>query len=326
MNKSTKVALFTLAISLIVLLLKTKAYYATLSVSVLSDALETVVNVITAMIALIAVKIANEPADEDHPYGHGKLEYFSASVEGGLIFFAALAILFQSVKSFFIVVERGPLLEGNIYLIAASIINLILGFYLVRHGQKSNSEALRASGKHILSDVVTTIGVILGLFLAQITGLVWIDSVVAFLVGLFLLREAYKILRTTISALMDATDMESIKMLATAFNQHRQAEIIDIHNIKTIRAGKFHHIDAHVVVPEFLDVATIHEITHQFEMKVVRDYKYEGEIAFHIDPCAQAYCQQCQLQGCKIRKTDFVMSKTFDQNNLIKGPKSHELI
>ncbi len=321
MNKNSKVALGTLIVSLIVLLLKAKAYYATMSLAVMSDALETVVNVVTALVALAAVKIAAEPADEDHPYGHGKLEYFSASFEGGLILFAALAILYQSIKSFFQPVEFTDILAGNMYLIVATGINIVVGFYLVQHGKKENSEALKASGKHLLSDVVTTFGVLIGLAMVKWTGLDWIDSLIAFMAGLYLAYEAYKILRTTSGALMDAIDPEIITMLANSLNRYRQDEIIDIHNLRMIRSGGFHHIDAHVVVPAYMDVETIHEITHEFELQVVKDYKYDGEIAFHIDPCLQAYCQQCRVKDCSIRKAAFVQEKIFDQTNLIKGPQ-----
>lgn len=321
MNKNTKVALGTLIVSLIVLVLKAQAYYATLSLAVMSDALETVINVVTALIALFAVKVAAEPADEDHPYGHGKLEYFSASFEGGLIFFAALAILYQAVKSFFRPVEFDNIMAGNVYLIAATVINLVAGLYLIQHGKKENSEALKASGKHIMSDVATSVGVLVGLGLVQWTGLDWVDSLIAFAVGLYLMYEAYQILKTTTGALMDAIDPEIISMLANALNNHREDEIIDIHNLRMIRSGGFHHIDAHVVVPSYMDVATVHEVTHEFELKVVKEYKYDGEIAFHIDPCMQAYCQQCHMKGCAIRKAPFAQEKVFDQINLIKGPQ-----
>lgn len=321
MNKNTKVAFGTLIVSLIVLLLKAKAYYVTLSLAVMSDALETVINVVTAIVALVAVKVAAEPADEDHPYGHGKLEYFSASFEGGLIFFAALAILYQAVKSFFQPLEFTDILSGNIYLIAATAINLMVGLYLIRHGQKENSEALKASGKHIMSDVATSVGVLVGLGLVKWTGLAWVDSAIAFAVGLYLMYEAFQILKTTSGALMDAIDPEIITMLANSLNQHREDEIIDIHNLRMIRSGSFHHIDAHVVVPSYMNVETIHEVTHEFELRVVKDYKYDGEIAFHIDPCMQAYCLQCHMKDCSIRKAEFSQEKKFDQTNLIKGPQ-----
>ena len=321
MHANTRVAFITLLISVVVLALKAAAYYATHSLAVMSDAIETVVNVLTAFVALFAVKIAAEPADENHPYGHGKMEYFSASFEGGLIFFAALAILFESFKSFFVPNEKLDVFNGNIYLISSTIINLAVGLYLVNWGKTRNSEALRASGKHILSDVVTTVGVFIGLILVKVTGITWIDGAVGVLVGTFLVSEAFKILQDTSGALMDAVDPASVTLLADIVNRNKSEFVIDIHNVKIIRSGHFHHIDAHVVVPEYLDVATTHELTHQFEDRVVEEYKYDGEIAFHIDPCKRSFCKQCEIADCKIRAADFEKIKTADQFSLIGGPK-----
>lgn len=321
MKKNTQVALITLAISLVVLFLKTKAYYATFSVGVFSDALETVVNVLTAIVALFAVKVAAEPADENHPYGHGKLEYFSAAFEGGLVFFAALAIIFQAAQSVYVSNEQLNAFNGNSYLISATLINLATGVFLLVFGRRENSHALKASGVHLMSDVVTTVGVFAGLVLVNFTGLRWIDSLVAALVGVYLLFEAYKILKSNTDALMDATDLDSVKLLSDVINSNKNKFVIDVHNLKIIRSGNFHHIDAHLVVPEYLDVATAHEITGQFEEKIVSAYKYEGEIAFHVDPCNKAYCKQCEMHDCEIRVQKFEKIKTYTVDDLVKGPQ-----
>ena len=321
MSRNVKVALFTLAVSVVVLAFKTAAYYATHSLAVMSDALETVVNVITAVIALYAVKFAAVPADEDHPYGHGKSEYLSASFEGGLVFFAAFAIIFQSIESFFIPNSQLDVFNGNFYLGVATALNLFTGLYLVSHGKRANSEALRASGKHILSDVATTVGVFAGLIAVKLTGIAWIDSVVGLLVGIYLLWEAYKILRDNAGVLMDAVDLSSLDMLAEVFNHNKVNAVVDIHNVRIIRSGSFHHIDAHVVVPEYLDVATVHELTHDFEHNVVRDYKYDGEIAFHIDPCKQKFCKQCQFAECKIRLFPLDKIKIATKETIVSGPQ-----
>jgi cation diffusion facilitator family transporter len=320
MNRNSKVALYTLAVSLVVLSLKTAAYYSTFSIAVMSDALETVVNVLTAIAAFFAVKFAAAPADEDHPYGHGKSEYLSASFEGGLVFFAALAIIFQSLKSFFIPNDKLDVFNGNVYLIAATLVNLLMGVYLIRYGKRENSEALKASGKHIMSDVITTLGIFVGLALVKITGLNWIDSVVGLIAGCYLLREAYGILRSTANVLMDAVDTSSLDMLADIINKNKIDFVVDIHHVRIIRSGSFHHIDAHVVVPEYLDVATVHEKTHDFETNVVRDYKYDGEIAFHIDPCKQKYCKQCHFLDCKIRQVPFDKIKIATKETITSGP------
>ena len=321
MVTNTRVAFMTLVVSLVVLALKTKAYYESYSLGVMSDALETVVNVLAAFVALLAVKVAAAPADEDHPYGHGKFEYFSAAFEGGLIFFAGVSILFQSLQTFFYGAYELQALNGSYYLIAATFINLSVGLYLKKYGEKQNSEALLASGKHLMSDVLTTVGVLLSLVLVKVTGFIWIDVVVAVTIGLYLFKEAYSILKTTMSALLDAVDTKSLQMLVDLVNQNRVSEIIDVHQTKMIRSGSFHHIDTHVVVPEYMDVATVHRVTDLFEKTIVQQYKYDAEIAFHIDPCQRQYCGQCEMQNCPVRQNQFTGLKKMTVEQIMKGPQ-----
>jgi cation diffusion facilitator family transporter len=188
-------------------------------------------------------------------------------------------------------------------------------------GKRENSQALKASGVHLMSDVVTTVGVFAGLVLVNFTGLRWIDSLVGVIAGAYLLFEAYKILKSNADALMDATDLDSVKLLCEVINNQKNKAVIDVHNLKIIRSGNFHHIDAHLVVPEYLDVATAHEIIGHFENKVVSAYKYEGEIAFHVDPCNKAYCVQCEMLDCQIRVQQFQKTKTYTAEDLVKGPQ-----
>ena len=295
--KSQKAARFSFFVSLVVLALKFFAFYKTQSTGILSDALETIVNVVTAVVAIIVLKYALEPADEDHPYGHGKLEYFSAAFEGGIILFAAFAIIFESIRSIIQGHEIKNLHIGVFYIILASIINGVVGLYLLQVGKNQNSEALKASGAHLLADVKTTAGVIFGLGLYHYTGLKWIDSLIGLLVGLWLGYESIKIIKRNVGGLLDAADVESVRALAQNIQTHLVDGIIDIHNVRIIRSGSFHHIDAHIVVPEFWNAKTVHQTSHQFEKKVVESYKYEGEFAFHTDPCYQKYCRVCTIHS-----------------------------
>jgi cation diffusion facilitator family transporter len=319
-QKNFRIALVSLIVSFVVLFLKTKAYYQTNSVAVLSDALETVVNVITALIALYSVKVAAEPADEDHPYGHGKMEYFSAAFEGGLIFFAALAILFQAVQSFFVTSEIKNIESGFKYLVVATLLNLFTGLYLLFTGKSQKSEALKASGKHILSDVITTLGIFIGLGLVKFTGLTWIDSVLGLIMGFWLGFEAYKILKANSGALLDETDGDALQNLSEVITKNRKPGVIDIHHLRMIRSGNFHHIDAHLVVPQFWDVQQAHVMAHEFEKNVVRDYEYDGEFAFHMDPCQKMYCSVCPVE-CSIRDSKFAGTRELTKDHMIKGPQ-----
>lgn len=307
-------------VSVGVLALKAVAFYSTHSQAVLSDALESIVNVIASLVALWIVHVSNEPADDQHPYGHGKLEYFSAAFEGGLICFAALMIIAESIQSFF----EGQLISnfesGFLYSIIASALNLGLGLYLKYVGTKHHSAALSSSGTHVLSDLWTTVGALIGLGLVWLTGKIWFDSACAILMALYLLSSGYKVVRSAIGGLLDEIDTESLGKLASVIESTRFPGIINIHETRMIRAGRFHHIDAHVVVPEFWDVAEAHHQTTLFEQQVVKEYHLEGEIAFHVDPCLRSYCEQCEFEPCPIRTRAFEKRSKITGQSLTQKP------
>ncbi|HWU44970.1 MAG TPA: cation diffusion facilitator family transporter, partial [Bdellovibrio sp.] len=287
---------------------------------VLSDALESIVNVVASLVALFVIRFAAQPADKDHPYGHGKAEYFSAAFEGGLIFFAALMIIGESIKAI-VDHELPQKLEIGLAVIGlAAFFNLILGIYLKRVGTNHHSEALRASGAHVLSDVYTTVGIMVGLGLVLWTQLTWLDPLIAIGVGLQLAFSGFKIVRESWGGLLDEVDEKSLVDLSQAIEKNRKPGIIDIHHLRIIRAGSFHHVDAHLVVPEYWDVAKVHNETHEFETKVVSDYRFDGEIAFHLDPCKKSYCEICNVENCPIRQVPFKSLRAFTVKGLTEGP------
>lgn len=321
MSTQRKAALISFIVSILVLALKVYAFTQTHSAAILSDALETTVNVLTACVALLVLKYALAPADQEHPYGHGKMEYFSAAFEGGVILFAALAIVFESTRSLFRAHEVHHVNEGMIYILIATAINGVVGVYLLQTGKKNRSETLKASGAHLLADVKTTFGVLLGLFIYKLTNWAWIDSTMGILVGLWLLIESYQIIKKNMAGLLDAVDVEGIKELCERMNRHLESPIIDIHHLRVIRAGNFHHVDAHVVVPEYYDIKTVHELTGRYEKNVMKDCSFDGEFAFHIDPCSQKYCAECAVEKCPIRQSEFKQRINLDYKHVIGDPK-----
>ncbi len=320
-KKRQTAALISVGVSIVVLVWKFKAYYATNSSAVLSDALETVANVITSCAALFAVKVAAAPADENHPYGHGKAEHFSAAFEGGLVFFAGITIIFTSFQHFFSGSQLENIRTGIEYSLIATCFNLFTGFHLLRVGKNENSAALKASGKHLLSDVITTVGVIAGLGLIYFTGQIWIDPALSLMLGSWLIFDAYKIMRINSGALMDEADEHLIEQLACAIDSHKVPGVIDIHNLRMIRSGNFHHIDAHMVVPEFWTIDKVHAMSRDFEKAVVHTYEFDGEFAFHMDPCKQNYCTFCQVEPCVIRKNKFAGLRKMTRSHLKAGPQ-----
>jgi cation diffusion facilitator family transporter len=282
------------------------AYQLTGSTAVLSDALESIVNVVAAVFALGCLAFAGRPADRNHPYGHGKIEYFAAAFEGGLIAFAAILIIYEAVQGFFQPSTLQQLDLGLAITLGAGLVNAALGWFLLRTGRATQSLTLVADGKHVLSDFWTSLGVIFGLLLVRFTGLTWFDPMVAAIVGLNLGWTGFWLVRHAAGGLLDEEDTQLIGKLVRAFDAYRMPGIIRIHHLRAIRYGRFTHVDAHLVVPEYWPVDRAHVLAESFEERVMGACGVEGEIVFHTDPCHRAYCAQCDVMDCPVRQEAFV--------------------
>lgn len=318
-------AYVSLAVGTLLLVVKFAAYYLTHSQAIFSDALESIVNVVAASLALFVIYISAKPADRNHPYGHGKAEYFSSTVEGALISFAAIMIGIESVNALVSGQAIFRIDTGLALIVAAGLANALLGIYLVRLGKSSHSAALVASGKHVLSDFYTSAAVILGLGAVRLTGIKEFDALAALAVAAVLAITGFRLVRDSVHALMDAEDATLVDSIAKAFSANRRPGIIRIHHTRVIRAGNYHHIDAHVVVPEFWNVSTAHEMTAQFEADVIASHDHQGEIHFHIDPCRRVYCHACDLEDCEIRREQFVNLIPFTFEELTSPTEPEEL-
>lgn len=317
-NRAAYISVFA---SCAIFLLKFTAFRLTSSTAILSDALESIVNVIASIVAFFVIRFASQPADDEHPYGHGKAESFSSAFEGGMIFFAAVMIIGEAAKALIFIEPARQLELGLLVVAGASVLNLILGLYLKRIGEKHHSDALKASGAHVLSDVYTTAGVMVGLGLMLWTKLAWFDPAIAILVGLQLAYTGYKIVRESLRVLMDEQDPKVLENLAHALEKNKQVGIIDIHHLRIIRSGHFHHVDAHLVVPEYWDITQVHELTHSYESNVVNDYTFDGELAFHVDPCKKSFCKICVVPNCPVRQFPFEEPRPFTVKSLTEGPR-----
>lgn len=306
-----------LVVSILLLAVKFWGYYMTHSQAVFSDAMETIVNVVTAALSIVVLIYANKPADRDHPYGHGKLEFFSAAFEGGMITFASVLICVQAIQSLWYGSAPRELGLGVAVTVVAGILNAALGLFLYRIGKKNHSSALEASGLHVLSDFWTSVGVVIGLILVVLTDLIWLDPLSALLVGLWLGWTGLKLVRRSAGGLLDEEDRESLQNLADLVDRERPAGIIQVHHVRVIRAGSYHHIDAHAVVPEYWDVSEAHRETDAFEHKLINDYPYSGELHLHVDPCRQAYCRFCEVKDCPIRKHPFERRRKLSIEELV---------
>ena len=304
-NVRLRAALISVGAGAVILGTKFWAYHLTLSTAVLSDALESIVNVVAAVFAIGGVLFAGKPADRSHPYGHGKIEFFSAAFEGGLIAFAAVLVMIQAARGFISGGELKELNRGLLLVIGAGTMNGILGWFLVRTGKKFHSLTLVADGRHVLSDFWTSAGVVVGLLLVRLTGVRLIDPIVAGILGLNLAWTGWKLVRQAAGGLLDEEDAEMVRRLVSAADAGSGSGIIRLHNLRAIRAGRFVHIDAHIIVPMFWDVCRAHDATDAFEQRVIRVCEMKGEIVIHTDPCRQLYCAQCDLPECPVRRDPF---------------------
>jgi cation diffusion facilitator family transporter len=294
-----------LAVSVLLLAAKYQAYLLTGSTAILSDALESIVNVVAAVFGLGGIIFAGRPADRNHPYGHGKIEFFSAAFEGGLIAFAAVLIVYEVILSLL----RGPEVRaidlGVTIVLGAGLVNLLLGWYLIRTGRKYESLTLIADGRHVLADFYTSAGIVIGLLLVRFTGIVWLDPVVAAVVALNLLWTGFRLVRQAAGGLLDEEDTALLDRLLEVLQPHLSQGVIRIHHLRAIRAGRFHHVDAHLVVPEFWSVERSHELAEDLAERLIKEVGVEGEMTLHTDPCHRVYCRMCDLDGCPVRREPF---------------------
>ncbi|MBI3782557.1 MAG: cation transporter [Deltaproteobacteria bacterium] len=316
-----KAGFVSLIVGTILLGAKYLAYELTGSTAVLSDALESIVNVVAAVFAIGGLMFAGRPADRSHPYGHGKIEFFSAAFEGGLIAFAATMIIYEAALSAVRGVEVRQLDVGLAITAVAGLANLALGGFLVRTGRRHHSLTLVADGQHVISDFWTSLGVVIGLLLVRVTGFVWFDPIVAAVVGVNLSFTGFRLVRHAAGGLLDEEDSGLLHKLIEAMNANMLPGIIRVHNMRAIRSGRFTHIDAHLVVPEFWPVKEAHDAADAFEREVILAGAMEGEIVFHMDPCRRFYCAQCDIRECPIRTTPFVSFPALTLEEVVRSDR-----
>ncbi|WP_417311000.1 cation diffusion facilitator family transporter [Devosia sp.] len=280
---AVKVAAGSLVVGLLVLALKAFAAWATGSIALFSDALESVVNVVTALVALTAVRLAAKPADASLPYGYHKAEYFSAVVIGVFIAVAALMIFREAWLGFFNPrdLRLDPL--GLTVSVIATALNAFWAFWLVRVGRTERSPALAADGRHLFTDVVSTLGVLAGVVLAALSGWAQLDAILAALVGLTILWSGWGLIRQSVVGLMDvALKPEVLDRVRTIIAENAEGAI-EAHDIRTRQAGRISFIDFHLVVPGTMSVEAAHEICDQIEGKL-REAVSEAQITIHVEP------------------------------------------
>ena len=283
MTGTEKIAMGSILIGLIVLGLKTLAWWLTGSVALMSDAMESIVNVATAIAALIAIRIASRPADHDHPYGHHKAEFFSAVLEGVMIIVAALLILREAWDALQAPHMLDAPLEGLLVNGFASVLNAGWCWVLISRGRRLRSPALVADGHHLLSDVISSGGVVLGVALAVVTGWAVLDPALAALVAVNILWSGWKVIASSVSGLMDeAVDNDTLADIRTTISDNATGAI-EAHDLRTRHAGPRTFIDFHLVVEGQTTVDTAHDICDRIEQALKKKLP-DAMITIHVEP------------------------------------------
>jgi cation diffusion facilitator family transporter len=324
-KQNLKIQFFVTTLSIVLFLLKFVAYYLTHSLSVLSDALESIVNVLAGGIGLYSLYVASKPKDKDHPYGHGKAEFVSAAFEGSLIITAGLIILIETVSSYFSPHELHGLDNGVWILLSTAMLNLIAGIFAKKLGNKNNSLALISSGQHLIIDSFTTFGVIVGISIVLVTNYNGIDSFIALLMGIWIIYNGYKIIRESLAGIMDEADMELLGEVVKEINANRDDRWIDLHNLRVIKYGPLMHIDCHLTMPWYLNVKEAHANMDQFTNLIKSKFGDSVEFFIHIDGCMPFSCALCSIDTCEKREHAFQEKIDWTMENVLANHK-HQLV
>ncbi|MGY6522802.1 MAG: cation diffusion facilitator family transporter [Mongoliitalea sp.] len=317
-----------LVVSVLLLIIKFYAYVITGSTAILTDALESIVNVVAAGFASYSIYLSSRPRDDNHPYGHGKIEFFSAGLEGALIIIAGLFIIYQSIYNLFFPQELDNLLEGILLIAGSGIVNGVLGYTLRKKGEQTNSITLIANGKHLLTDTFTSLLLVLGVTVLYITKILALDSIIAIGFSAYIVYSGYGLVRKSVAGLMDEADPEALEATVKVINQHRKDTWIDVHNMRVQQYGGDRHIDLHLTLPYYLDLKQVHDEVEELENVLELDWPGVVEVFVHADPCIpEKCCHYCQIKTCEVRKFEMDTKIDWTALNMSKNQKHyHDLV
>jgi cation diffusion facilitator family transporter len=306
-----KAAIISLVVGLGMFVAKIGAYFLTGSAAIFSDAAESVVHVLATSMALYSIILSSKPADESHLYGHGNIEFFSAGIEGFLIIVAAFVIIYAAMHDIIVGTELKSLNIGVIVISGAGLINLALGYYLVRTGKKTNSLTLVADGRHVLTDAATSIGIIVGISIVIITGITIFDPLVAIFVALNIVYTGFKLIRESVGGLMLETDPKVLDKLAGILIPIKKDFWIDIHELRYWRSGDRFFMDFHLIFPYYFTIQESHKEEKRIDAELEKDFP-NSQIKIHFDYCNTELCKFCGYEKCTVRKE--AKSRSFEWN------------
>ncbi|PJA98150.1 MAG: cation diffusion facilitator family transporter [Ignavibacteriales bacterium CG_4_9_14_3_um_filter_30_11] len=318
-----KAILISLVFAFFMLAAKLGAYFLTNSAAIFSDAAESVVHILATSMAFFSIILSSKPADESHLYGHGNIEYFSAGVEGLFIIIASIYIIYSAINDLIVGTVLKQLDIGIYIITIAGLLNLGLGYYLIKIGKKTNSLTLVADGKHVLTDSFTSIGVIIGIILVLITKLEIIDPIVAILVAINIIYTGYNLIRESIGGLMNETDKDLLNRIVFKLKSIRKEYWIDIHHLRFWKSGENIFIDFHLSLPYYFNIKESHLEEEYIENCIQSDIP-SSQVRIHLDYCANNLCKYCWYEGCKVRTENFNIKIDWDEKKILGDPLETE--
>ena len=294
-----------LGLGLLIAAMKVAAYFLTHSVAILTDAAESGINVLAAGFALYAVWLSAQPPDREHPYGHGKIEFVSAGFEGGFIVFAGLGILYEAYRAIRFPHAPTELGLATVLVALGGAGNGYLGWRLVQAGKRYQSLALVADGRHLLTDAFSSVALLLGLGLMALTGLYWLDGILALLLAAMLLYHGAGLIRQSLRGLLDERDQPLLAEVAAVLQAHRRDTWVDLHNLRAVRHGADIHIDAHVTLPWYQNLEQAQAELEAIQTRLDSHFATRVEVFLHPEPCTPASCPVCPLLSCAVRQAPF---------------------
>ncbi len=316
-NKKIRIMAFMLIFSIALMGIKFLAYSLTGSNAILTDALESIINVTAGTFALFSIFISSQPKDANHPYGHGKVEFLSAGLEGGMILIAGMAMIAKAAYDLYHPRALAALDVGAILSAAAGLCNFFMGTFLVKRGKKNQSPIMLADGKHLISDTISSVGLVAGLILIHITGALWLDNVLAIVFGAYIVHMGFKIFRESLTGLLDEADYKKLAQLVNILDKNRHPMWIDMHNLRAIKFGPHLHVDGHITLPWYLTLEEAHHAITSVEDLVKNNSEGEVELFIHPDPCRPISCPICPVANCPHRKEGHVKTLEWTLANLL---------
>ncbi len=320
MKKAVRIQQFIAFLSIALFLGKMLAWYLTHSVTVLTDALEGIVNVVAGFLGLFSITLAAKPRDPNHPYGHGKAEFLSSAVEGTMITIAGFAIIYEATLHLIRPHELEKLDIGLLIVAGTGAINFIMGKFAAKQGEKINSMVLVSAGNHLVTDAYSGIAIIMGLALIMLTKnkYLWLDSAVALCFALIIVRTGYKVVRRSISGIMDETDMKRLNEVIDVLQTNRLPQWVDIHHLRVLNHSGRMHVDAHLSIPEYYKISDADAEIKNIEVLIKKHYGEAVEVFIQIEACLPTQCTSCAVGDCPVRAHAYVKQHEWNLQNIWK--------